>query len=81
MHQRPVGVDVRPRGARLDPRHGPASVGGRAGQNFLHPGAGLGVALHYLLDVLLFLPLQNAQEVLQLGHGEGMPLEEENCKN
>lgn len=62
----------------LDPwRRTRPSVGSRARQRFLHLGAGLGVALHDLLDVLLFLPLQDAQEVLQLGHGEGVPLEEE----
>lgn len=75
------GVNVQPRGARSDPRRGLHSVGSRAGQHFLHPGAGLGVALHYLLDVLLFLPLQDAQEVLQLRHGEGVPLEEKNSRD
>lgn len=75
------GVNVQPIGAQVDPHHRLASVGSRAGQRFLHPGAGLGVPLHYLLDVLFFLPLQDAQEVVQLRHGEGVPLEGEKSKN
>ena len=65
---------VQPRGARLTPRRRVVSTGGRASQSLLHLSAGQSVALHYLLDVLLLFTLQNAQEVLQLGHGEGMPL-------
>lgn len=56
------------------PRRGLVSAGGGACQGVLHFVAGQSVPLHYLLDVLLFFPLQDAQEVLQLGHGESMPL-------
>lgn len=76
-----VGVSIQPRGALLNPCHRLASAGSRASQHSLHLGAGLSIPLDYLLDVFLLLPLQNAQEVLQLRHGEGMPLGEEKNKN
>lgn len=67
-------MTVQPKGARLVPLSGLASAGSGARQGLLHPGAGQGVSLHDLLDVFLFFTLQNAQEVLQLRHGEGVPL-------
>lgn len=70
----PGGVTVQPKDARLVPLSGLASAGSGARQGLLHPGAGQGVPLHDLLDMFLFFALQNAQEVLQLRHGEGVPL-------
>lgn len=67
-------MTVQPKDARLVPLSGLVSAGSGAPQGLLHPGAGQGVALHDLLDVLLFFALQNAQEVLQLRHREGVPL-------
>lgn len=51
------------------------SAGGVAGQGLLHLDACAGVALHQLLHVLLLLALQDAQEVVQLRHTEGVPLQ------
>lgn len=68
---------VQSRGARLNPRRRVVSAGGGAGQDLVHLGAGQSVALHDLLDVLLLFPLQNAEEVLQLWHGESVPLDQE----
>lgn len=67
-------MTVQPKDARLVPLSRLASAGSGARQGLLHPGAGQGVALHDLLDVFLFLTLQDAQEVIQLRHSEGMPL-------
>lgn len=68
-------MTAKPRGARSNPFDaGDVSAGGRASQSLLHFSAGESVSLHYLLHVFLLFTLQNAQEVLQLRHGEGMPL-------
>lgn len=74
-------VMVQPRGARSNPARRVVSTRSGASQRLLHLDAGEGITLHYLLDVLLFFTLQDTQEVLQLGHGEGMPLQVENRKN
>lgn len=73
-------MTVQPEDARSVPLSALASAGGGARQGLLHPGAGQGVPLHDLLDVFLFLALQNAQEVLQLRHREGVPLLGEETK-
>lgn len=65
---------VQPKDARLVPLSALGSARSGARQGVLHPGAGQGVALHDLLDVFLFFTLQDTEEVLQLRHGEGVPL-------
>ena len=50
------------------------SARGGTSKSLLHPGAGKSVSLHDLLDVLFLFTLQDTHEVLQLRHGEGVPL-------
>lgn len=60
------------------------SARSRASESFTHLGAGQSISLDDLLDVLLLFTLQDEQKVLQLWHGEGMPLEgkeQENCQS
>lgn len=44
-------------------------------QGLLDLLAATGVLLQDLAEVLLFLPLEDAQEVVELGHAEGIPLQ------
>lgn len=46
-------------------------------QGLLELLAAPGVLVLDLAQVLLFLPLQDAQEVVELGHAEGIPLQGE----
>lgn len=46
-------------------------------QGLLELLAAPGILVLDLAQVLLFLPLQDAQEVVELGHAEGIPLQGE----
>lgn len=51
---------VQPKDAHVVPLSGHGSARSGARQGVLHPGAGLGVPLHDLLDVFFFFTLKNA---------------------
>lgn len=59
----------------FNPVGGVISARGGAAQSLQHLRTGHSIPLQDLLDVFLLLTLQNTQEVLQLGHGEGVPLQ------
>lgn len=56
---------------------GTLSTWGASSQNLLHLLAAMSIFLQDLSDMLFLFTLQNTQEVLQLRHTEGIPLQKE----